>query len=350
MKFPRSRAEHLAEYLRGSIERGELSDPLPNSRAWSVKLGVSRPTLIAALHELQRQGYVSIRARGGVTLRSLPRKSATAPANLQRVVRILYYGRDYPNVSPDLEMFFQFAEAVQPEGIHVRIEKCDDARLRAISEKGEQSNELIMLLSMPARHQELFAKWKRAALMIGKPAPGIDLPFIRFDVGTAIRHATLTLLQHGFTTINLVTNRSGAVAIQQSVEQFRATCAEWEHQPIQARVLWVPLQLEPLIMTFRRFVGHIREPQGIIVARSVHIGVILGVLMGGGIGIPNQVELCAVGTDPETANACPSVSHYPQPFGQFCKALSAATLRYFDTGTLPQVHKTLVAERVRALR
>ncbi|MBI4026785.1 MAG: hypothetical protein HY360_17510 [Verrucomicrobia bacterium] len=39
MSFLRSKAEQLADYLRGGLQRGEAVEPLPNTRAWSEKLG-----------------------------------------------------------------------------------------------------------------------------------------------------------------------------------------------------------------------------------------------------------------------------------------------------------------------
>lgn len=348
MKFPRSQSEHLTEYLRASIARGELPDPLPNTRAWSIQLGVSRPTLLKALKPLQREGLLSVQTRRGARLRKPPAfHSRSSPA--ARHVRILYYGRDYPSLAHDLEMFLPLSEALHAESIHFSLERCSEARLRSISEGGERPNQMLMLLSLASPYQKFFAHWRHSVLLIGKPAPGMDLPFVRFDVTGTVRHATMALLQKGCSTVHLVINRGSATVISETIEMFRSMCETWGKQPVRANVVTVPLEVEMLVRSVHRFVSQLRTGQGVVVVRPVPVAVLLTALRASALRAAAAIDVVTVSSNPDVVKSCPSLSHYPYPLESFIKSLTRAALRYFQTGVVPPLRKVLVTECVPAV-
>lgn len=65
-----SKAELLADHLQACIQRGELPNPLPNIRQWSVRLGVSHGTLESALGILKQRGLLESRPRKGIYIKS----------------------------------------------------------------------------------------------------------------------------------------------------------------------------------------------------------------------------------------------------------------------------------------
>jgi hypothetical protein len=58
------------------------------------------------------------------------------------------------------------------------LERYTDARLRAIAERGERANEMFLPLSVPPLHQQLFTRLPHSTLLLGMPAPKLQLPSI----------------------------------------------------------------------------------------------------------------------------------------------------------------------------
>lgn len=186
-KFLRSRADQLAEYLRGCIARGELREPFPNIRALRSKLGVGLHTLEMALRILERQSVLRIRPRQGIQIL----RGSVAPPNVPqpdstRVVRWLYYGRDFPDMSAAAEILLSVSERLLVHGIRLNVEKCDAVRLKAIQRAGENMNEMLLLVSLTEPHQRLFADFRKSALILGLPFPGVRLPYVSVDSLPAI--------------------------------------------------------------------------------------------------------------------------------------------------------------------
>jgi len=134
VSFLRSRAEQLADHLRGCIARGELTEPLPGTRAWCEKLGVSRDTLKLALKILQREGLLIIRPRRMIRLQKNRRIAVGRAEDRPRVVRVIFYGRDYP-AGPFAQWYSNLALRLNMQGIHLTLENCTHARLNAIAQK-----------------------------------------------------------------------------------------------------------------------------------------------------------------------------------------------------------------------
>ncbi|MCB1106373.1 MAG: GntR family transcriptional regulator, partial [Cephaloticoccus sp.] len=82
-----SKPAQLAEYLRTAIRGGSLGEPLPGMRVWSRELGVSRRTLQTALQTLQREGLLTMHARGA-RLASAPvaAKPDTGPRRMRWLI------------------------------------------------------------------------------------------------------------------------------------------------------------------------------------------------------------------------------------------------------------------------
>src|SRR5204863_7243683 len=88
-----SRSERVADRLREEILKGKWRDPLPSTREWARKLGVSPPTLRTALAVLQKEGVLLIQKRQGIRLGQAAHKRQALPA--PQMIRLIVYRQDY---------------------------------------------------------------------------------------------------------------------------------------------------------------------------------------------------------------------------------------------------------------
>jgi DNA-binding LacI/PurR family transcriptional regulator len=342
MNFLRSKAEQLAAHLRECIQRGEVVEPLLGIRAWSLKLGVSRRTLQEALWILGREGLISI-GRQGIRLLDKPR----AVSESTRRVRLLFYGPEIPNLHYDLEWIEACSERLHLHGIQFGIERCNAARLLAIASGEGHRNELLFLSSPPARYQKRFEESRKPAVLLGRAAPGVALPFLTVDQQAAIRHGTQLLLRRGFNRVTLVVNKTSSPGNQADVDMFRAVCAAWAHQPIAAETVLLPLDAPSLTDAARRLAARASGRGGFVVVAPVPIGLIMTALMNQGIEVGRQAEMVSVFHAVESVKLCPPPHHYPYPLTRLVKELSEIALHYFEMGVVPSIHKTLAPELAR---
>ena len=345
MDFIRSKGERLADVLRERIQRGELLEPLPGTRAWSRKLGVARETLDQALRILRHEGVVTVYARGH-RLNPSAIKNDGKKGVLPRVVHMLYYARDYRDLHISREWIFLLLERLHSRGIQLHLERCSDARLRMIANQEKQHGELFYLTAFNARHQRLFAKTRKAALVLGSPAPGASLPFITPDPVSSVAHATRLLLRIGFRHLNLLLAPFTNPGIKEILDAFESACGEWPHQPVRRQTVVVPLNDSEQLSAARRFASRVNGREGVVVVGPVPVGLILTALLERGIGVPNQVELVAMWPSLAALKLCPPVRYYPIPDLRFVKEIVTVSERYFESGELPPVHKRLPLELV----
>jgi len=343
MKFLRSRSEHLADHLREAIGRGKLVEPLPGIRAWSLQLGVSRRTLQQALWTLQRERLIVIE-RQGIRLR--PHLAAAVPrmADSVRRVRLLFYGADLPHLHYDLEWIEACSERLHLHGIELSMEKCNAARLLAIASGDHHRNELFLLLSLPPRYQNRFARAKKPSVLLGRAATGVPLPFVTVDQQGAIRHGTQLLLRRGFDHVTLLVNKASSPMLQRDVDVFRAACAAWPRQPIAAQPVLIPLEAPSLTDSARRFAARIVGRTGIVVVAPVPVGLIMTALMHHGIAIGRQSEIVSIFHPLEAVKLFPPPIHYPYPLKRLVKELTELAIHYFERGIVPSIRKTLLTE------
>lgn len=346
LNFLRSRAELVADHLRDCIRRGELSEPLPGTRAWCQQLGIARKTLDAALRILRHEGLVKVHARGHQLNREArPRKPGSATATT-RLVHLLYYSHDYPNLSADFGFVFLLSEKLQAHEIQLRVERCSDARLRAIADGKSTSTELFFLAALAPRHQQLFAGSGKPSFIFGSRAPCVPLPYLAVDQAGGVAHGTRLLLRHGFAKINLLVVPAVAPGFAESVAAFESACKEWPHQPVHGKLIRMPAEESGMLAAVRRFAERVGERKGVLVIEPVAVGMVLTALLERGIRVPQQVEVVSVLPSPLTTRLCPPISFYQPPIRRIAKELTDIALHFFESGRLPQIEKRVSLQLV----
>jgi len=81
---PRKISDEIIEQFKALLSTGELKpgDELPSERELAESIGVSRPPLREALNALQAMGFIEIRPRSKITVKSLTEKSLEDPLSL----------------------------------------------------------------------------------------------------------------------------------------------------------------------------------------------------------------------------------------------------------------------------
>jgi len=350
MSFIRSRSEQLADYLRSRIQKGELLEPLPGTRLWSRNLGVARTTLNSALQILQREGMLKTHARG--CRLNLPASAGGDPPQEKRkkdeprLVRMLFYVSDYPDLDNYLELIFLLSERLRKHGIQFQVEKCSDTRLRTIAMQENSPNELHFLASLAPRHQALFARVNKPCMVVGSPATGVELPFITLDQAGAVLHATQRLLRNGHSTVSLVTSKLSAPGLEESTQAFQAACEKWPHQPVNAQSVLVPMDEVAQRASARRFAARLEGRRGIVVVGPVPVSMILTALLERGIAVPDQAEIIAVLPPFRMVSFCPPIRYYSMPIDRCVKAMVALAVHFFESGVVLPIYRRFPLELV----
>ena len=337
----RSKSTQLVEYLRESIQRGSLPEPLPGGRLWSVQLGVSRRVLDEALQQLQLQGLLTV-GRRGVRIERRPPTASTHPETSPRLVRVLLFA-GYRGQNPGATLGI-LQERLRLRGMELRWEICSPARLREIARRPTPRGELFVLASVPSVHQRLFADTGKPALVLGEMAPGVSLPFINVDQAGTVRHATFGLLQRGFAEVSLVHVAVDSVGIKSALAAFRSACREWSKQPISPSLFPTSLDRLSLSNTAQRLAVGIKGRRGVIVVAPVPVSMIVSALLHHGVPIPQQAEVTALFHPSDALALYSPLTYYRSPIAHVVKHLTEAAVQFFETGNLPLLNKTLEAE------
>ncbi|MEO6874354.1 MAG: hypothetical protein ABI222_05985 [Opitutaceae bacterium] len=341
-----SKTAQLTDYLRKAIQEKRLVEPVPGNRQWSQQLGVSRRALTAALHELQREDWLSVKRRG---VRLHPAQADARPrhANAPRLVRLLLFGAYRLTSHSYLETISTLQEQLGRRGLELRWEICSPARLREIARQPEADHELLLLASVPPVYQRLFSTGAKPVVVLGEVAPGLALPFVNVDQAGAVRHATFRLLRHGCREIVLVHINVQAAGIRSAQVAFREAGAAWPRQPVVIREVAMALDQTSLVSATRQLADSVRDQTGIIVLAPVPVSMVVTALWHQGVPVPQRAEVVALFHSPEGIRLYPPPAHYPSPVGKIVQQLTGAAVRFFDTGRLPAMKKTIAAELAR---
>ncbi len=158
---PRKISDEIIEQFKEMLSRGELKpgDTLPSEREMAEMIGVSRPPLREALNALQTMGFVEIRPRSKIVVRSVAEKPLEDPLSLL--------------ISEDIEKIFELleirrameswlaskaAERAEPRDLEAleRILKRDQDNLRDRKDDAKTDADFHVAIALAA-HNTLFS-------------------------------------------------------------------------------------------------------------------------------------------------------------------------------------------------
>jgi|GEM_PF-748761 len=338
-----SKPHQLAEFLKQAIRDNTLTLPLPGVRLWSQQLGVSRRTLNAALHALQKEGWVTLHPRG-TKLNPPPHQLKSKRQNAAQQVRWLTDTAHQKNPQNLHHTYDLLYERLKVRGITLKAESCTPARLREIARQPVASGELLLLGSLPPTYQRLFAATAKPALVLGEVAPGIALPSVNVDQSGAVRHATFRALRQGCSQVILVHINTTAPGMHSTRSAFTNACKEWTRSKVTAQFVTTHLDRTSLHNTMRRLATRIKERTGILVLSPVPISMVVTALLQHGVAVPKQAEVIAL-LHPESAvQLYPTPPAYLWPMKPLVRQITTACEQFFTTGTLPPDGEAISAE------
>ena len=331
-----SKVEQVANYLRRGIERGEICQPLPNIREWSLQLKISKSTLEEALKILKKQKLIRIEPRKGIQLQPQSKRlKAFAHAPL---VRWIYYTKDYPDLSSFTEIFYALSERLRQDGIDFGFERCDARRLKAIHRAGELKSEMLLFPSMPVPFQTLFSNF-RNTLLIGLPALGITLPFISIDIIPALKHAVEMLARRGFRKIGMIQRERSRIPIN---HKFLQICNDSIPQ-VAGELMFMPLTTPESSHFVQRLAARTRPGQAFIVHSPVPVSLLTTGLLQRKLDVSREVEVVVIGS-PQSVRVIPPPLVYPFPLLKFVKTIRKIAARYFQEGMIPPTEKIIALD------
>jgi len=324
-----------ARALRENIQRGVWEGQLPGERELCARLQVSRPTLRAALEELQRDGTLRVETRKRRHILAAP----DAPgSSKQRVIAVL---------SPRPLLAMPPSAVVMVDELRTNLARAGfELELivnpAAFSEHPERSLEALVSRSrasvwIPFGSREPMQQWflqrQLPCLVAGSCAPGIALPSIDIDYRATCRHAGGLLLGKGHRHIALCLPEGSTGGEADSETGLRESMKKVGEKDLMViRHDGIPANLCRLLDTA---ISSGRPPTAILVARAVHVLTVISHLQRKGILIPENFAVISRDDESFLRHITPAVAYYSVAPSQFTQRLSRAARQLAETGSLP---------------
>lgn len=324
------------ESLTAGIRSGYWKELLPGERELCEHLEVSRRTVVAALAELRRQGWLEVTQRKGRRIMQRPARVSAAAA--QRSIAILsatpMQGMSQQTLIVLDALRDRLAKAGHTLDLHI-IPACFTAHpARALQTLvASKPASVWLLFGSGEPTQQWFATHGVPCLVLGSCRPGIALPSVDSDHRAACRHAAGLLLRKGHQRIALVLpqgNLGGDVASEEGAREVITA-----HAGAQLRVLRHDGTAAHLCTVLDAALRSPLPPTACIVARPTHALTVMMHLMHRGRRIPGDVAVIARDHDTYLQSASPPIARYAIDSAILARRVSTAVRQLAETGTLP---------------
>jgi hypothetical protein len=311
----RSLVEQAAQALRGALLDGTLSDPLPGEHTLSAQLGISRPTLRAALAILAREGLLAA-ARGRRTRLNRRRLRAGTRSGPPLVCIVSPQARSV--ILPDehpvlLQLHARFAaNGIAWEEVFDRklAGPRPETRLRELSARHPRACWLMLASTAPM--QRWFAQSGLPALVLGSCHADILLPSIDINYRAMGWHAAGVMLKHGHRRLALVLPSQLLAGDLACVKGVRAYLAQ---ASTPTKLIEINAGPDPRTLRLKldRMLALTDRPTAIFCLMQSHALTTLLHLLEQGRRLPADVSLIARDLHSLMESAMPDLAHYSRP-------------------------------------
>ncbi|MEY4484641.1 MAG: hypothetical protein RL693_2093 [Verrucomicrobiota bacterium] len=329
-------ASQAARVLREQLIIGIWKNHLPSERTLSARLGVSRPTVRAALELLRREGWIEV-SQGRAT-RIL--QSAGTPASPVSNVALLTPVplRELP--PSVLYWVDELRDKLAADGgqLDVHVSRpCFGARpVKALESLTRHSPAAAWVVYLST---EAMQRWFQAqglpCLVAGSCVPGVKLPSVDVDYRAVCRHAAGWLLAHQRRRIALVLPDVGHIGDLESEQGFLEAFAGKDEMKASPLVLRHDGTREGIVKVLKSVMRGPSKADGLVVARSAHVVTVITCLQHSGVRLPEEVAVISRDSDPFLEFITPAVTRYASNPAQFAKRISQAAMQLAKSGTFP---------------
>jgi hypothetical protein len=312
-----SLAERATEALRAVIADGSIPDPLPGEHSLARQLGVSRPTVRAAMAVLAREGILrTAQGRRTRLARDAARWRETPPASVcvvSPVSRDILFADQHPVL---LQMHARFAASgigweevfdKKLAGAH------PEARMRQLV-AGRRNTCWIMLASTAAM-QEWFARFRLPALVLGSCHGDIALPSIDIDYRALGWHAAGVILQQGHRRLGLLTPARPLAGDEACLQGF-CDYASQANLGVVLHRIEIGAESAVLRSKLDRVLKRGDRPTVLFCLLQRHVLTALLHLLERGAAVPREISLVARDLPAIMEQSWPDLAHYSQPTTQ----------------------------------
>ena len=305
-------AVQTATLVRKAIETKVWEEYLPGERRLCEIFQVSRPTILAAVHLLAKDGVLEIQQRRRCRLLAGGLKSPPAPKRLVCFVTHEPVSRFALTVNLSIsEMRMHLAKNGFATEILVCPSRTTRVQLRRLDAFLRQNRVVCcVLMSVSRNYQRWFAAQSTPVLLLGSCAVSVELPSLELDHRSVCRHAAGIFLGNGHRQIALVVPDSGMAGELASErgfceavksDRYGNACAVIVRHNGTARSIKV--QLDALFRSAR-------PPTAIFVAKWPCVFGVLVYLLRNGIKVPDTVSFIARDNDQSFETVIPGIAHY----------------------------------------
>ena len=322
--------------LRKGIRTGHWRQQLPPERELSGLLQVSRPTLRAALHELEREGWLDVAQRQRRRIK--PKRTAQGTSTQKRVIAVLSPCTFLALPPPMAFVMDALRERLTKAGCSVEFHvnrACFSTKPVHTLQKLVQHHPAVVWLVFGSKEpmQRWFIRRQLPCLIVGSCAPDIALPSVDADHRAACRHAGGVLLRKRHRRIALVLPQGGYGGDSDSEQGLRESL-EVTPEP-RLRVLRHDGSTAHLCTLLDATMRAPSPPTAYIVARAMHVLTVMMHLMRRGKRIPQDVAVISRDDDPFLQSTSPDVTRYAINPAQLARRVSLAARQLAEIGTLP---------------
>lgn len=320
------------EILRREMESGAWVEFLPGEIPLSKRLQVGRPTVRAALDQLQREGWIEVAQ--GRQRRILHRPTRKPSADVPKTVGILA-GAQLHSLSPFLlYLIGELQGPLHEAGCRLEVNTLTGLGTRHpprwLEKLVERARAMGWVLLGPGPHvQRWFREQRIPCLGVGASPDDILIPYLRVDYRAAARHAVGTLASRGYRRVGLVLARPQADGkpIREGFErELRATAR------LTGLVLWHDGTVESVRTALTSALLGDGRPDSLLVVNPKHVLTVMTHLLHAGLRIPADVAVFSLGHDPSLDQVVPTVARYEIDWPNFARKLCRCVLELAETG------------------
>lgn len=338
----KSLISEVAECLRAAIGSGEFENQLPGVRRLSRDLGVSVPTLLAAIRILAKERRVLVCQGRPTTILDAGRRR---PAG-RRAKRVIFLGFSAENIqfSP---YYREVRDLLLQQGHEVELRhylrKAWGIRKREFEQlTGANRADCWVLVSAPWSVQRMFAEKGLPCLLESGTSQGVPgLPDFELDYAALYRHMANHLINLGHRRFHLLLPERSAAKNPESTDAFihavRLRLPEIPSEQLVRTHDGTPAGFRVLLASLFKPAEH---PTALCIGLVCFYIQAQSWLMRRGFHIPRDVSLISRDGDALLGYLEPSPAHYHVNMPQTCKRL-ARTITAI-AGKRPVKHRNLI--------